>query len=256
MTPQPPEPVMDAPADYVLLHGGTQGPWVWDETLAALAQQTGGGFGRALALDIPGCGTKRGRDTKGFGPDAVADELMGDIRASGFRDIVLVGHSQAGTVLPRLVQRGADLIRRVVYVSCIAPMPGETALTWRQSMPPVEAPPVAWGQAAQSDLATLFRALFCNDMTEGEASAFLAKLGRDAWPDAMMQASDWTYDGLDAVPATYVHLLADATIAPAWQAIFAERFGARRHVRIDAGHQVMITRPQALAEALRAEARA
>lgn len=38
------------------------------------------------------------------------------------------------------------------------------------------------------------------------------------------------------------------------QEIFAERLGAGRRVRIDAGRQVMNTRPHALAEVLRHEA--
>ena len=45
---------MRPPTDFAFLHGGVQGGWVWTETLAALALQTGGAFGRALALDIPG----------------------------------------------------------------------------------------------------------------------------------------------------------------------------------------------------------
>jgi len=51
------------PTDFVFLHGGGQGGWVWDETIAALDRQSGGHFGRALTLDIPGCGRKRDRTT-------------------------------------------------------------------------------------------------------------------------------------------------------------------------------------------------
>jgi pimeloyl-ACP methyl ester carboxylesterase len=241
--------------DYVLLHGGVQGGWVWDEMVAALAAQTGGAYGRVLALDIPGCGAKRGRDTVGLGPDEVARELAREIETSGMRDILLVGHSQAGTVLPRLVQRLGGLLRRVVYVSCIAPQPGETVLTYRRSLPDGPGTPPDWSDGGPPDPFALFRTMFCSDMTEAQTEAFLARLGQDAWPEAMMQSADWTYDGLAETPATYVELLADATIPPAWQRIFAGRFGAQRIVRIDAGHQAMLTRPHALAETLRIEAR-
>jgi hypothetical protein len=43
-------------------------------------------------------------------------------------------------------------------------------------------------------------------------------------------------------------------LIPAWQAIFAERLRVKRLLHIDAGHQVMNTRPEALAELLRVEA--
>jgi hypothetical protein len=96
--------------------------------------------------------------------------------------------------------------------------------------------------------------MFCNDMAEAEARAFLARLGKDAWPDRVGGASGWSYGGAPQVEATYVVCLRDGILPVPWQHIFAERFGARRIVNIDAGHQVMNTRPQALAEVLRAEA--
>ena len=41
---------MNAGIDYAFLHGGGQGSWVWEQTIAALECQTNGAFGRALAL--------------------------------------------------------------------------------------------------------------------------------------------------------------------------------------------------------------
>jgi hypothetical protein len=82
----------------------------------------------------------------------------------------------------------------------------------------------------------------------------MGKLGQDAWPGRTMEAFDWRYDHLGAVPASYVLCLRDAPLTLAWQQIFAERLRAERIVRIDAGHQVMNTRPHALAEVLRHEA--
>ena len=83
---------------------------------------------------------------------------------------------------------------------------------------------------------------------------FLAKLGRDRWPDQSMQASDWRYDHLRNMPSTFVLCLQDGILTPPWQERFAERLNTQRMVRIDAGHQVMNTRPHALAETLRHEA--
>src|SRR5579864_8149924 len=117
---------MAPPVDYVFLHGGGQGSWVWSETIAALQRQAGGKSGRALALDVPGCGVKRGADAASLDVDGVAAELLADISAAGLRDVVLVGHSQAGTILPRLVEKQPKLFRQLVYVSCTAPSPGLT----------------------------------------------------------------------------------------------------------------------------------
>jgi pimeloyl-ACP methyl ester carboxylesterase len=244
---------MSQSVDFVLLHGGVQGGWVWDATLAALAAQADSGVGRALALDIPGCGTKRGRATGRLGPDEVAAELLADIEAAGLRDILLVGHSQAGTVLPRLVERRPDLFRRVVHVSTLAPLPGQTVLNFRESgLPSVDS--ASLPERQPDDPGELYRTIFCNDMTPDEASSFLAKVGQDAWPEPMYAASDWRYEHLGATPASYVVCLRDAVFPVAWQEAFAERFKVSRLIRIDAAHQVMCTRPHALAEILRREA--
>lgn len=104
---------MTSPVDYVFLHGGGQGGWVWQETMTALHQQTGGKFARVLALDAPGCGEKRGRNTAGLDVDDVVTELLADISARGLKDVILVGHSQAGTMLPRLPFELTGASRRV-----------------------------------------------------------------------------------------------------------------------------------------------
>jgi pimeloyl-ACP methyl ester carboxylesterase len=244
---------MSRPTDYVFLHGGGQGSWVWEGVIAALHTQTGGAFGRALALDVPGCGTKRGRDTAGLGPDEVAAELLADIEAAGFSDALLVGHSQAGTILPRMLERRPGLFRRAVYVSCVGPLPGQTVLGFRATMPRRPDEPV-WAKPGEAYTRDVYRRLFCNDMSPAEAEAFLDHLGADGWPARTMEVSDWPYAHLGEPPGTYVLCLQDATLLPDWQEIFAERFKVERRVSIDAGHQVMNTRPHALAEVLRLEA--
>ena len=70
---------MNPRVDYAFLHGGGQGSWVWDETIAALRQQSVGDIGEVIALDVPGCGTKRGRDTSAMSVDDVVNELLADL---------------------------------------------------------------------------------------------------------------------------------------------------------------------------------
>jgi pimeloyl-ACP methyl ester carboxylesterase len=247
---------MTLPVNYAFLHGGGQGGWVWGETIAALEQQSGGQSGRTIALDAPGCGAKRGRDTVALGVDDIVTELLADISASGLKEIILVGHSQAGTILPRLVMRQPELFRRLVYVSCVAPLPGRSILqqmgSGRHGSNEEE---VGWPFDPRAVAANeRYSLMFCGDMNADESTAFLAKLGRDSWPAQTMSASDWRYDHLSSVPSTYVICLRDGVLPPPWQETFAARLQVQRTVRIDAGHQVMNTRPHALAEVLRYEA--
>jgi pimeloyl-ACP methyl ester carboxylesterase len=243
--------------DFVFLHGGGQGGWVWDETIAALQLQAGDGV-RYLALDAPGCGAKRARDTCELTFAQVTAELVADIEAAGMKDVVLVGHSQAGTSMPGMAALRPDLFRRLIFVSCIAPDPGLTVV--EMTAVRMREHGHTEGSEALTDesrpMRERYRVMFCNDMAPDEAETFLDKLGADQWPPSCYVETDWTYDHLADMPVSYVLCLRDAILPPEWQERFAERFHADRTVRIDAGHQVMNTRPQALAEALLIEAAA
>lgn len=242
---------------FAFLHGGGQGSWVWEPTLSALAGQTSGDA-KAISLDIPGCGEKRGMDTAGLGPDEVAAILASDIAESGLGEVVLVGHSQAGGILPRIARLRPDLVRRLVYVTCSVPSQGQTVLQMMGAgLHGSVENEVGWPFDPKTcDIGDRYPTLFCNDMDAPEASVFLAQLGKDAWPKLTYEASHWPLDHLAGIPSTYVACLRDAVLPLSWQEKFAARFNTGKTVRIDAGHQVMISRPHALAEILLIEANA
>lgn len=245
-----------AMTDFVFLHGGGQGSWVWDETIAALHLQAGAGAHRTLALDAPGCGQKRGRDTADISFDAIIAELVADVRLAGFGDVVLCGHSQAGTILPGMARAAPKLFRRVVHISTIAPDPGVGVVEMaaqRMTADRSEAVNQSFHDETMS-AAERFGLKFCNDMASDIAAPFLAKLGKDNWPRSSYEASGWDYDTPLSQPVSYVLCLRDAVLPPPWQERFAERFGATSLPRIDAGHQAMNSRSQALAEILLIEA--
>ncbi|MFT3967969.1 MAG: alpha/beta fold hydrolase [Sphingobium sp.] len=233
--------------NYVFLHGGGQGSWVWNDLMDALRIQHPEGVGRLLALDVPGCGTKRDRETCDMDVPTIVAELIDDIEEAGLEEAVLVGHSQAGTILPLMVRSHPRLFSHIVYLSCLAPTGAQTALNWREDMPGssllVQGPPVGTRER--------YEALFCNDMTVAETRLFLDKLGQDAWPSSSYALSGWDYDHLQHVPSTYVLCLKDQALLPGWQEIFAERLKVDEVIRVDAGHQVMNRHPHAVAELLR-----
>ncbi|MCB2077554.1 MAG: alpha/beta hydrolase [Novosphingobium sp.] len=240
--------------NFALLHGGGQGSWVWDETIAELERQSAGAA-RCLALDAPGCGTKRGRDTSAIAFDDIARELADDIRASGMTDVIVVGHSQAGMELPQIAALASDLVRKLVFVTCSAPLPGKTTLDQMGSGVHGQNPDeVGWPVDPEtSTIAERFSLMFCNDMGPDQTTEFLGKLGKDMWPACCYSHSDWRRDHLADVPVTYVKCLKDKSLPPEWQDRFAERLHTDKVVRIDAGHQVMNTKPGELAELLLAE---
>lgn len=243
---------MVAATNFALLHGGGQGSWVWDDVTGLLSAFEGID---CIPLDVPGCGTKRGRDASAMEFDDIARELVSDIEAAGMRDVVLVGHSQAGMQMPRMVEFAPTLFRKLVYVSCSAPPAGTNLLELiGECLHGEHEDKVGYPlDPATTSFEERFAVMFCNDMSAPDREAFLAKLGHDMWPMSSYTYRDWRYDHLGSVASTYVLCERDKSLPPAWQERFAEMLQVDQLVRIDAGHQVMNTQPQTLVDALIAE---
>ena len=77
---------------------------------------------------MPGCGAKRGIDPRGLSFDDIVASQLADIDASGMSDVVLVGHSQGGTIVPRLVEARPGLFRQLIYISCLGPDSGQSVM--------------------------------------------------------------------------------------------------------------------------------
>lgn len=239
--------------NFALLHGGGQGSWVWDEMVALLSAQGA----RVLALDVPGCGTKRGRDVAGLDAQDVARELLADLEAAGLSNVILVGHSLAGAILPLMAEISPERFARLVYVTCTAPGPGtsfrgQMGAGLHGSHPDEVGWPV---DPATHSADERYRLMFCNDMEPAFATAFLARMGRDDWPMDVLTRTGHRYDHLNGIPSTYIVCERDNGLPPAWQELFAARLHCDRIVRIDSGHQAMTTQPEALANLLLQEAR-
>lgn len=237
----------------VFLHGGKQGGWIWEEVRDAITLQAGTDTPRMLALDVAGCGSKSGRDVDGLVLADVVSDLTADIAAFDAPRLMLVGHSQAGTVLPRLAAAQRARVARIVYLACSVPDEGQTLAamlgTGRQGEHDDQ---VGWPfDRNTTSPEEMFSIMFCNDMDETGRLAFLEKLGSDDWPVACATTDiEWGCDAVRDIPAHYVIALRDQILTPPWQERFAARLGAASISRIDAGHQLMQTRPQAVAEVL------
>jgi pimeloyl-ACP methyl ester carboxylesterase len=243
---------VSAPA-FALLHGGGQGSWVWDE-LAQLLRDRGAAV---TALDVPGCGTKRDRKTLELTVEDVADELLADIDKSGSGHVTLVGHSQAGTMLPVMWRRSTGQISRLVYLCCCAPLPGQNVVDMMGDGAFGDNPDaVGWVlDPAKHERLTVRRLAFCNDMDDAQADAFMQRLVSDMWPPLVTFAAHWDYDDLAGTPSDYIACTKDNALPVAWQRRFAERLHCSSVVELDAGHQAMTTQTAALADLLMQKAR-
>lgn len=232
---------------FAFLHGGAQGSWVWESVIAKLADAGA----QCLALDVPGCGVKRDRDTSGIAFPEIVAELVDDMEIAGFSGAILVGHSQGGTVLPKMAEARSGLASQLVYLSCSLPLPGQTIIemigTSLHGQNPDE---VGWPlDPAESRDADRWEAMFCSDMDEATIAHFRANSSGHQWPSNSYEWRDWEYPEA-AAPSTYILCERDQALPPDWQETFAERLHCARTIRMDCDHQAMLTRPEELAEVL------
>lgn len=204
----------------------------------------------ALAVDLPG----RGRT-----PAQLCDVTLGafaahtanEISARDLREVVLVGHSMAGAVLPGIVQAIPERIDRLVWISCVVPDHGRSVLE-ALANPEIEA--IATAAAADNAQPvgpldpTLADVLFCNDMNDVERAWTIARLVPES---ARVTVEPVDLRGLrHPIPRSWVRLLQDQGVTPSMQDRFAATVGGCDVIDLDAGHMAMISRPAELAAIL------
>jgi pimeloyl-ACP methyl ester carboxylesterase len=243
----------------VLVHGGAHGAWCWDPTVPHLR-------GPVLAIDLPPKSVRGGDDRRAQLPelltltlDDFATSVMADVDAAGFDRFVLVGHSMGGLTISEVAARIPERVARLVYVSCIVPPEGRSAIDalpeelhemTRSAIEAARAGGVNPIGDFDDGTAT---SMFCNDMTDEQQRFVLDRIGTEV---VGILAEDVSRKAIPAaLPKTYVKLLQDQSLAPPDQdrliANLRESPGGDVDViELDSGHDAMVSRPQELAAVL------
>jgi pimeloyl-ACP methyl ester carboxylesterase len=247
------------PAAFVLVHGGAHGAWCWKRLLPFLD-------GEPLAVDLPPKTVRGGPRRHEPLPELrtltvadFADSLLRDVDAAGLERFVLVGHSMGGLTVSEVARRVPDRVEHLVYVSCMVPPEGASAI---EALPEdlramtrdaVEAARHGGDNPIGGLDEETTRAMFCNDMDEEQTRFVLDRTGTEA---AGVLAEPVSRVGIPPeLPKTFVKLLRDQSLPPDHQDLLAENLrdspgGEVDVVTIDAGHDVMISRPKELADVL------
>jgi pimeloyl-ACP methyl ester carboxylesterase len=221
---------------------------MWDEVIEHLDHD-------ALAVDLPGrrykpadLGTVTRRDW--------IQSVWEDIEAAGLDDVVLVGHSLAGFVIPGVAARLDGRARGLIFVTANVPAEGRA--------------PVEFMRTDLRDR-TIAHHDSIVDRTSGRTLGGLRpgeppivtelelvdngpRLGLEA-PGPLFEPFSW--DGFPTqLPRTYIRCLRDTLITPALVDTMVANMGGARVVDIDAGHNVATRSPAELAALLDAYASA
>jgi len=233
----------DREAVAVLVHGGTLTSTMWDPVRAHLVT-------RSVALDLPGRRYKPA-DLGQVTIDDWVTSVCADIDEAGLADVVLVGHSSAGYVLPgvaaRLAGGSSTRLHAVVFVSATVPADGER--------------PVDVLRDDIKTLATDHRELTLESArgrtigglrpdeppieTELEIVENGPRMGLEA-PLVLFEPVSWVGFPKE-VPRVYVRALRDKVIPPELADRMITAMGGAKVIDLEAGHRSYDTHPAELA---------
>lgn len=212
----------------VLVHGGMHGSWGWDPLVPLLDLPV-------VAVDLPGRGRRPADLTTVTINDCVA-AVLEDADAAGFERFALVGHSLGGVTLTETGFRHPNRVSHLVYVGALVPPIGASASTLMVGRDLEEMPVMAEETA---------RAMFGNDLDEEQWAEHFKGLV----PDAIGIMNARVTGRPAGIPITYVGMTRDVPVPPALAAQMVANLGKGVDVRsIHAGHTVMVSKPQELAD--------
>ena len=228
-------------AALVLVHGGGFGAQCWDRTLPHID-------GPVIAVDLPG----RGRHPADLRSVTIADcaqSIVDDIDAAGFGDVVLAGHSLAGSSLPGAAWLLGSRVKHVVFIAATVPPSGSSSFDTLDDEI----------QAMSKDINTegadvgmldegTATAIFGNDLDGDQLAWMLGQLVPEA-PNLIFEPIDTA--PLQHVPCTWLRTMHDLIVVPAKQDGFAAGVpGGCDVVDIDAAHMCMISKSKETAAIL------
>ncbi|HVN26834.1 MAG TPA: alpha/beta fold hydrolase, partial [Candidatus Binataceae bacterium] len=108
---------------FVLVHGAWHGSFCW----AAVANELGKHGDHCHAVDLPG-NNANPMDRARVTLQTYIDSVVKFIEARDLHNVVLAGHSMAGLVMPGVVAKIPERLKRVVFVTAIVAEDGKAGL--------------------------------------------------------------------------------------------------------------------------------
>jgi pimeloyl-ACP methyl ester carboxylesterase len=223
---------MDADATFVLVHGAWHGGWCWRK-LAPLLRAAGH---EVFAPTLTGLGERAHLLTPAIDLDTHIEDVVALLEFEDLHDVTLVGHSYAGMVIAGVAGRAHGRLRQLIFVDAFLPEDGRAMVDYAPLPPGTDdgwkVPPPA----------TTF------GVEDPDVAAWLQARLRDHPLRTLTQPVRVDEGVIRSLQPSYVHCSAAPWFAAA--ATRAARAGFRVHALPTAGHDVMLTQPEALARVL------
>ena len=227
------------PDGFLLVHGGFHGGWCWERLIPLLKRP-------ALAVDLPGR-SGSSQDLARIGLDDWVESIVSQAAAFRPRRLALVAHSLGGISMPAAAAQMPDRTAALVFVSAVIPREGETA---RDAMPGVGDENFSAAGEFLAPPPEGLRIALCNDMNEEDTQWVLSRVSR-AEPGGPV-TTPVTRSGMPPVRTIYVRPTEDNGVPWAAQEQMIANLGTPEEVVVEAGHNVIFSRPDLIADILNA----
>jgi pimeloyl-ACP methyl ester carboxylesterase len=114
-------------ATFVLVHGAMVGGWCW-KRLTPLLRADGH---EAVAPTLTGLGERIHLANRDVDLETHVQDVVNLLRYEELRDVVLVGASYGGMVIPAVADRVPDRIAQLIYLDAFIPADGQAAVDVR-----------------------------------------------------------------------------------------------------------------------------
>ena len=233
------------PTTFVLVHGGGHGGWCWKP----LAKELRSRGHEVWTPTLTGFGERRHLDSDAVTFETFVTDIVSVLEYEDLREVVLVGHSMGGVIVPRVAEVASARIRAVVWMAAVVLNDDETLLEAVPQTPEVaKAVVIQDDGSVRTDPQLMIEALL-PDGTEQQRAWVLAR-HRPYPPMALVEPGRLTAFKALELPTGYVLATLDRAVAPDRACAFSERLPGVRYAEVEAGHDLMITRPKETADAL------
>ncbi|MDA0263746.1 MAG: alpha/beta hydrolase [Chloroflexi bacterium] len=246
--------------DYLLVHGAGQGAWSWGPVWGRLTAPEDNPptlhkrrrANRVHPLDLPGHGADAGGDTSAVRLEECVQSITRAVDREGLKDLVLVGHGFAGSLVLQAAREMKAAPKRVVLVAGIVPPPQRSILSaCSRKVRTVFGILSALSSLSRQELKLPRPAIsgyLCNGMDPMAVVQLVGFFG--PLPTRVLKSRSTMEDSELPCPVTYVVLTQDKMVPPDSQRRMAERLEGVEMVEIDSCHQVMAQHPEELADVL------
>ncbi len=232
-------------ATYVLVHGGGHGGWCY-QRVARLLRAAGH---EVYAPTLTGLGER----SHTVGPNVDLDLHIRDVVAvlhfENLHDVILVGHSYGGMVITGVADRAAGRVGRLVYLDAATPVNGQSLVDVAGPIIQAVRPMGEVVDGVELVLLPAPDAGLLYGATDPDDLAWMAeRLTGHPWVCFEQPLVLTNEPALWAIPQ--YHVVCTSTLATRDPDQMAKARAEGRLWAIDTGHDLMITEPHAVADAL------